>query len=142
MIQATVAQSRPSGLLATLKSLLFSGGPITAARQRRAMTQDERQFLLNLRERAWGLMDTHELYTDEELVGFMVGNMIEPLQHLMRKVAASWGEAHLGRLANLLEDACAGLASFDEKLVDRSDFLEGLYGLDELANDLGVLARS
>lgn len=141
MIQATVAHTRPMGLIATLKSLLFSSAPAGGAPVRRAMNEAERELLLALRERVWGLMDTHEIYTDAELVSFVIGNVIEPLQKLMRKVAASWGEPHLGRLGSLLEEACGGLASFDEKLIDRSDYLEGMCGLDELANDLGVLAR-
>jgi len=139
MIQANAVSTAQPGLFATLKSLLFSGEPIRPVR--RAPNDAERRFLLDLRERAWALMDTHEIHSDAELVTVMVTGLIEPLQDLTRRVAASWSEPHLGRLTALLADVNCGVSSFDEKLIDRDDLIDGAHGLDELANDLGVLAR-
>lgn len=139
MIQATAVSTAQPGLIATLKSLLFSSAPARPAR--RAPDEAERRFLLDLRERAWALMDTHEIHSDDELVTRADASILEPLRAMLRTASTAWSEPHLQRLSSLLVNADCGVGSFAERLIDREDYLEGLHGLDELANDLGALAR-
>ncbi len=141
MIQAAAVSTPQTGFFATIKSLFVSGAPGAGTRVRREPDAGERAAVQAIRDRVGRLIDTECSYSDEELVGYMVGNVFEPLQAMMRKVADQWSEPHLGRLALILQEVSRELASFDDKLTGREDFLAGMYGLDELHYNLGVLAR-
>lgn len=146
MIRADVAHTRPLGFFATLK-LLFSSSasaPGAGTRVRRAMTEAERQTVLLVRNRALALFDGgHEAYADDtQLALYADRQLMGPLRDLLGNVAAEWGEPQLGRLANILRDFDASVWGFYEKRISRSDFLGGMYGLDELEHNLRVLARS
>lgn len=138
MIQAAAVSTPQAGIFATLKSILFSGGSGAGTRIRRQPDEAERATLQAIRDRVGRLIDTECSYSDEELVACMVGNVIEPLQAMVRKVADQWGEPHLGRLTMILEECCGATGSLDEYLIDRADFLNCI---DDTHYDLGVLAR-
>lgn len=138
MIQAAAVSTPQSGFFATLKSLFVSGAPGAGTRVRREPDAGEQATLQAIRDRVGQLIDTECSYSDEELTATMVGNVLKPLQAMMRKVADQWGEPHLGWLTMILDECCGAMASLDEKLVDRADFLDLI---NDTHSDLGVLAR-
>jgi len=138
MIQAAAVSTPQAGIFTILKSILFSGGSGASTRIRRQPDAGERAALQAIRDRLGRLDDTECSYSDEELVAYMVGNVIEPLQAMVRKVADQWEEPHLGRLTMILDECCATTGSLDELLIDRADFLESISGWHY---DLGLLAR-
>lgn len=138
MIQATAVSTAQPGLIATIKSLFFSGAPDAGTRMRREPDLGERATLQAIRDRVGRLIDTECSYSDEELVAYMVGNVIEPIQWMVRKVSDEWAEPHLGRLTIVLEECCGATGSFEEKLIDRVDFLSSIT---DTHYDLGVMAR-
>lgn len=138
MIQATAVSTAQTGFIATLKSLLASSRPQPA---RRAPDEAERARLLAIRRTVANVEEGHATFSDEELVGYVDRMILEPLRDMMRIAATQWADPHLERLAYLLRESDGALASFDEELIDREDFLGGLWGLDELHHALGCLAR-
>jgi hypothetical protein len=140
MIQAAAVSTLEPSLFATIILRLFSGREPQLAK-RRAPSDAERALLLAIRQRVAAIEEGHEAYNDPELIGYVDHNILEPLRAMMRTAATQWAEPHLERLADLLRESDCALASFDEALVDRGDFLEGLWGLDELHYALSNLTR-
>lgn len=139
MIQAAAVSTPEPGLLATLKSLLFSGGSLLAPPPRRAPTIDERATLRGIAIKVANVIDGHGPTSDGELVRYLDREVLEPVRNLIRGGAASWAEPHRSMLGQALYEADGSVWSLEEDLIDRADLIDAL---DEYAHALRLIARS